>query len=120
MKHSPARERKIKKVRYKIAELGSLRLTVFRSPRHIYAQLFTADGSKVLTSASSVEKDVRKEISSDNGSGKIRVAQKVGALLAERAKSLGIDRVAFDRSGYKFHGRVKALADAVRENGVQC
>ncbi|MBT4962584.1 MAG: 50S ribosomal protein L18 [Francisellaceae bacterium] len=120
MKHSSARERKVKKVRHRIAELGSLRLTVFRTPRHIYAQLFTADGSKVLTSASSVEKDVRKEIAAETSSGKINIAQKVGALLADRAKTLGIDRVAFDRSGYKFHGRVKALAEAVRENGVQC
>jgi large subunit ribosomal protein L18 len=109
-----ARLRRAKRTRLKIRELGELRLCVHRTPRHIYAQVTSAAGDKVLVSASTVEKDLR------NGStGNVDSATKVGQLIAERAKDAGIARVAFDRSGFKYHGRVKALADAARENGLE-
>jgi large subunit ribosomal protein L18 len=95
-------------------ELGAMRLTVNRTPRHIYAQIISADGSNVLASASTVEKDMRAE-----STGNVDAAQKVGSLIAERAKEAGVTKVAFDRSGFKFHGRVKALADAAREGGLE-
>lgn len=117
MKHSPSKEKRVKKIRHRISELGAMRLTVYKSAKHIYAQLFSQDGTKVLASASSIDKKFKE--SSESGC-KVDVAKKVGALLAERAKALGIERVAFDRSGFKFHGRIKALAESVRENGVQC
>jgi large subunit ribosomal protein L18 len=94
-------------------ELGVNRLSVHRTPRHIYAQVFAAGGDKVLASASTLDKDLRS-----GSTGNIEAAAQVGKLVAERAKAAGIDRVAFDRSGYKYHGRVKALADAARENGL--
>lgn len=109
-----SRMRRAKRTRMKIRELGAIRLNVHRTPRHIYAQLTTADGDKVLASASTVEKDLR----GTNG-GNIDAAAKVGQLIAERAKAAGYDKVAFDRSGYKYHGRIKALADAARENGLE-
>mgnify|MGYP000350545787 CR=1 FL=1 len=90
------------------------RLSIFRSARHIYAQVISADGSKVLAAASTVEKDLRSGATSN-----IDAATKVGALIAERAKEAGVTDVAFDRSGFKYHGRVKALADAARENGLK-
>jgi large subunit ribosomal protein L18 len=95
-------------------ELGATRLTVNRTPRHIYAQIISADGSTVLATASTVEKDMRAE-----STGNVDAAQKVGSLIAERAKEAGVTKVAFDRSGFKFHGRVKALADAAREGGLE-
>jgi large subunit ribosomal protein L18 len=95
-------------------ELGALRLTVNRTPRHIYAQVISADGSTVLATASTVEKDMRA-----GSTGNVDAAQKVGSLIAERAKEAGVTKVAFDRSGFKFHGRVKALADAAREGGLE-
>ncbi|EPJ44137.1 MAG: 50S ribosomal protein L18 [Osedax symbiont Rs1] len=95
-------------------ELGAIRLTVNRTPRHIYAQIISADGGTVLAAASTVEKDMRAE-----STGNVNAAQKVGSLIAERAKEAGVTKVAFDRSGFKFHGRVKALADAAREGGLE-
>ncbi len=95
-------------------ELGAIRLTVHRTPRHTYAQLISAEGDRVLASASTLEKDLRS-----GSTGNIEAATKVGALIAERGKSQGISAVAFDRSGFKYHGRVKALADAAREAGLE-
>ena len=106
------------KTRHKIAEQGNdrLRLTVHKSSQHIYAQVFTADGSQVVASASSVEKDLKNK---DFGQGKIKLAEEIGKLVAERAKAKGVVKVAFDRSGYRFHGCVKALAEGARENGLE-
>jgi len=109
-----ARLRRARKTRVKIRKLGFERLSVTRTPRHIYAQVLSADGDRVLASASTVEKDLRSD-----ATGNIEAAKRVGALVAERAKAAGISSVAFDRSGYKFHGRVKALADAAREGGLE-
>ena len=109
-----SRLRRAKKTRFKIRELNVERLSVNRTPRHIYAQVWTADGSKVLVSASTLDKDLRA-----GSTGNVDAATKVGALIAERAKSAGITKVAFDRSGFRYHGRVKALADAARENGLE-
>jgi|SRR5690606_24359630 len=109
-----ARLRRAKRTRIKIRELGEFRLTVYRSPRHIYAQVFSAAGDRVLASASTLDESVRS-----GKTGNADAAKAVGQLLAERAKAAGISRVAFDRSGYKYHGRVKALADAAREAGLE-
>jgi len=98
----------------KIRELGAHRLCVHRTPRHIYAQVTTAAGDQVLASASTVENDLR-----GGATGNADAAVAVGKLIAERAKAAGVERVAFDRSGFKYHGRVKALADAARENGLE-
>ena len=110
------RQRRTGKTRHRIARLQATRLTVHRSNQHIYAQLIDATGGKVLASASSIEPEVRKELK--NGCN-IAAATVVGKRIAEKAKSAGIERVAFDRSGFKYHGRIKALADAARENGLQ-
>jgi len=109
------RARRARKTRAKIAAVKAVRLAVHRSNCHIYAQIISADGSKVLASASTLEKDVRGL--APNGGNK-EAAALVGKRVAEKAKALGIDKVAFDRSGFKYHGRVKALADAARENGL--
>ena len=109
-----ARLRRATRARHKIKELGVNRLCVNRTPRHIYAQVISAEGDKVLATASSVEKDLRQ-----SATGNVTSAAQVGALIAERAKAAGINKVAFDRSGYKYHGRVKALADAAREGGLE-
>ncbi len=109
-----ARLRRAKRARAKISELRLNRLCVFRSPRHIYAQVISPGGDKVLASASTVEKDNRT-----GATGNVDAAGKVGKMIAERAKAAGIESVAFDRSGYAYHGRVKALADAAREGGLQ-
>jgi len=109
-----SRLRRAKRTRMKIRELGAIRLCVHRTPRHIYAQLTTAAGDKILATASTVEADLRAE-----KGGNIEAAAKVGQLIAERAKAAGYDKVAFDRSGYKYHGRVKALAEAAREHGLE-
>ncbi len=111
-----ARLRRARKTRLKIAELKSLRLSVYRTNCHIYAQIFTACGSKVLAAASSLESEVRKDLS--NG-GNVAAAVVIGKLIAERAKQAGIEQVAFDRSGFQYHGRVKALAEAAREAGLK-
>jgi large subunit ribosomal protein L18 len=115
MNTKEARVRRARKTRARIAAVKAIRLSVQRTNSHIYAQIISADGGQVLTSASTVEKEVRAQIS--NG-GNAAAAAAVGKRLAEKAKGLGIEKVAFDRSGFRFHGRVKALAEAARENGL--
>ncbi|NND45546.1 MAG: 50S ribosomal protein L18, partial [Xanthomonadales bacterium] len=90
-------------------------LSVFRTPRHIYAQIISPDGGQVLAAASTVEADLRKSL---KGTGNVEAATAVGKAIAEKAKAAGISKVAFDRSGFRYHGRVKALADAAREGGL--
>ena len=109
------RLRRARKTRAKIAELKVTRLSVHRTNLHIYAQIIAATGDTVLASASTVEAGVRKKVK--NG-GNVEAAVAIGKLIAEKAKKAGITTVAFDRSGYKYHGRIKALADAARENGL--
>ncbi len=111
-----SRQRRARKTRARIAEQKGVRLAVHRTNLHIYAQVISADGGSVLASASSVEADVRKELA--NG-GNIKAAAVIGKRIAEKAKKAGITQVAFDRAGYKYHGRIKALADAAREHGLQ-
>ena len=108
-----ARKRRSKKTRFKIQLNDLHRLTVFRSNQHIYAQVLINNGSEVVASASTNESNTRSK-----NNGNIEAASKVGKLIAERAIEKGIKEVAFDRSGYKYHGRVKALADAAREAGL--
>jgi large subunit ribosomal protein L18 len=110
------RLRRARKTRAKIAELAVARLCVHRTNAHIYAQVIDASGGRVLTAASTLEKDLRGSLK--NG-GNVEAARQVGRRIAERAKQAGITRVAFDRSGYAYHGRVKALAEAAREHGLQ-
>lgn len=109
-----SRLRRALRSRIKMREMGATRLCVHRTPQHIYAQLISGDGSQVLASASTVEKDLRSGATSN-----VEAATKVGSLIAERAKSAGVTKVAFDRSGFKYHGRVKALAEAAREGGLE-
>jgi large subunit ribosomal protein L18 len=109
-----SRLRRARRARAKIRELGTTRLSIHRTPRHIYAQVIAGDGAKVLASASTLDKDLRS-----GKTGNADAAKAVGALIAERAKAAGITQVAFDRSGFKYHGRVKALADAAREGGLE-
>jgi large subunit ribosomal protein L18 len=109
-----SRLRRARRARAKISELGATRLCVNRTPRHIYAQIIAADGDKVVAQASTLEKDLRA-----GKTGNVEAAKAVGALIAERAKAAGVTEVAFDRSGFKYHGRVKALADAAREAGLE-
>ncbi len=115
MKKKTARLRRAVKSRKRIKAQGVDRLCVFRTPRHIYAQVIAANGAQVLASASTLDKEVRGKVG--NGGNK-EAAGVVGQVVAERALKAGITRVAFDRSGFKFHGRVKALADAAREQGI--
>lgn len=110
-----SRLRRARKTRAKIAQLKVTRLCVHRSNSHIYAQIIDATGGKVLASASTMEAEVRKKVK--NG-GNIEAAAVIGKRIAEKAKTAGVTTVAFDRSGYKYHGRIKALADAARENGL--
>ena len=109
------RLRRARKTRAKIAELKVTRLSVHRTNTHIYAQIIAESGDKVIVSASTVEADVRKNLK--NG-GNIEAAALIGKLIAEKAVKAGVTTVAFDRSGYKYHGRIKALAEAARENGL--
>ncbi len=109
------RLRRARKTRAKIAELKVTRLSVHRTNTHIYAQIIAETGDKIIVSASTVEADVRKKVK--NG-GNVEAAAVIGKLIAEKAKKAGVTTVAFDRSGYKYHGRIKALADAARENGL--
>ena len=102
--------------RRKISELRVHRLSVFRSNSHIYANIISPEGDRVLVSASTVEPEVRKEVA--NG-GNVAAATLVGKRVAEKAKAAGIEQVAFDRSGFRYHGRVKALAEAAREAGLK-
>ena len=116
MNKKDARVRRARKTRARIAEQRANRLVVSRSNCHIYAQIIAPSGDKILTSASTLEGNVRKDLK--NGGNKAAAAV-VGKRIAEKAKQLGIDAVAFDRSGFKYHGRVKALADAAREGGLK-
>jgi large subunit ribosomal protein L18 len=111
-----ARLRRAKSTRSHIRTLGVARLSVLRTGQHLYAQVFNADGSKVLASASTLQADVREGLKNGKNAD---AAAKVGRIIAEKAKAAGVEKVAFDRSGYRFHGRIKALADAAREGGLQ-
>ncbi|PID48848.1 MAG: 50S ribosomal protein L18 [Proteobacteria bacterium] len=110
------RIRRSKRSRGKMRELRVTRLSVHRTPRHIYAQVIAPEGNRVLAAASTVEKELRDSLAY---TGNVDAAAAVGKLVAERAKAKGIETVAFDRSGFKYHGRIKALADAAREAGLQ-
>jgi large subunit ribosomal protein L18 len=117
MEKKQSRLRRARRARAKIRELGVHRLAVHRTPRHIYAQVISPDGGVVVASASTLEKETRGDIT--GYSGNASAASAVGKILAERAKAAGVETVAFDRSGFKYHGRIKALADAARENGLK-
>ncbi|MNN71744.1 50S ribosomal protein L18 [compost metagenome] len=108
------RLRRARQARLKMRELVAVRLCVYRSSQHMYAQVISADGAKVLASASTLDAELR-----GTATGNVEAAKKVGLLVAERAKAAGVTQVAFDRSGFKYHGRVKALADAAREGGLE-
>lgn len=116
MDKKEARLRRARKTRAKVAELKMVRLAVHRSNCHIYAQVFSGCGTQVLAAASTAEPELRKQLA--NG-GNVDAAKVVGKLIAERAKAKGIEEVAFDRSGFRYHGRVKALAEAAREGGLK-
>jgi large subunit ribosomal protein L18 len=111
-----ARLRRARRARSKIRELGAYRLCVHRTPRHIYAQIIAPDSAQVIVSASSLDKELRPAL---KYTGNAEAAGAVGKVIAERAKEKGVSRVAFDRGGFKYHGRVKALADAAREGGLE-
>lgn len=111
-----ARLRRAKSTRAHIRVLGVPRLSVLRTGQHLYAQLFSADGSKVIAAANTLQADVREGLKNGKNSD---AAARVGKVIAERAVAAGIHKIAFDRSGYRYHGRIKALADAAREAGLQ-
>ena len=111
-----ARLRRAKSTRAHIRNLGVPRLTVLRTGQHLYAQVFTADGSTVLAAASTTQADIKEGLKNGKNA---EAAVKVGQAIAAKAKAAGVEKVAFDRSGYRFHGRIKALADAAREGGLQ-
>ena len=113
---NPARLRRARQTRLKIREIGAVRLTVHRTNFHIYAQITSPAGDKILAAASSAEKELRAKLK--NGGNKI-AATAVGQRIAEKAKAAGIESVAFDRAGYRYHGRVKALAEAARSGGLK-
>ena len=114
MDKKAARLKRARRGRAKMRELQAVRLSVYRTPRHIYAQIIAPEGDKVLASASTLDKDLRS-----GSTGNVEAATRVGQLIAERARSAGVSAVAFDRSGYKYHGRIKALAEAAREGGLE-
>ena len=116
MNKNIARLRRAKSTRSHIRKLGVPRLSVLRTGQHLYAQVFTADGSQVLAAASTVQADVKDGLKNGKNAD---AAIKVGKAIAEKAKAAGIEKVAFDRSGYRYHGRIKALADAARDGGLQ-
>lgn len=109
-----ARLRRARRTRAKISQLKVNRLCVFRTPRHIYAQIISPSGAEILASASTLDKSLR-----GTATGNVEAASKIGAMIAERAKAAGVGKVAFDRAGYNYHGRVKALAEAAREGGLE-
>jgi len=113
------RLRRSRQTRLRIAQQSVARLAVHRSNLHIYAAIFSDDGTKVLASASTAEKEVREQLGAAGKGGNVAAATAVGKRIAEKAKAAGIEKVAFDRSGFAFHGRVKALAEAAREAGLQ-
>mgnify|MGYP001822601878 FL=1 len=116
MDKKQSRIRRSRRARAKIAELGVNRLSVHRTPRHIYAQVFSGETGKVIATASTLSAEVKKAIKYP---GNVDAAAAVGKIIAEKAKTAGVETVAFDRSGFKYHGRVKALADSARENGLK-
>ncbi len=116
MDKKAARLRRARRTRSKVRELGVHRLTIHRTPRHIYAQVIEPDTAKVVATASTVQADLRGGLKS---TGNVEAAVAVGKAIAEKAKGAGVTKVAFDRSGFRYHGRVKALADAARENGLE-
>lgn len=116
MDKKASRQRRARKTRARIRELGKARLCIHRTPRHIYAQIIDESGDKVVASASTLDRELRKDIKSP---GNAEAAALIGKAVAERAKAAGVSAVAFDRSGFKYHGRVKALADAARESGLE-
>jgi large subunit ribosomal protein L18 len=113
------RLRRSRQTRVRIAQQNVARLSVHRSNLHIYASIFSDDGTQVLASASTAEKEVREQLGAAGKGGNVAAATLIGKRIAEKAKAAGIDKVAFDRSGFAFHGRVKALAEAAREAGLQ-
>lgn len=113
------RLRRARQTRIRIANQGAARLTVHRTNLHIYASVISGDGSRVLVTASTAEAEVRQSLGGSGKGGNIAAAQMIGKRVAEKAKAAGVERVAFDRSGYAFHGRVKALAESAREAGLQ-
>ena len=120
MDKKASRMRRARQTRLKIAELGVNRLAVHRTNLHIYASIISGDGTKVIATASTVEAEVRKELADKSGKGgNASAAAAVGKRVAEKAIKAGIETVAFDRAGFRYHGRVKALADAAREAGLK-
>ena len=113
------RLRRARQTRIRIAEQGIARRAVNRTNLHIYASLISGDGARILASASTIEPEVRKQLGGSGKGGNVAAAEIVGKRIAERAKAAGVEKVAFDRSGFSYHGRVKALADAAREAGLQ-
>ena len=113
------RLRRARQTRIRITQQGAVRLTVNRTNLHIYANVISADGGRVLASASTAEKEVRAQLGASGKGGNAAAAAIIGKRIAEKAKAAGIETVAFDRSGYRYHGRIKALADAAREGGLQ-
>ncbi len=113
------RVRRSRQTRARIAVQRVARLSVYRTNLHIYASVISDDGSKVLASASTAEADIRKELGAAGKGGNVAAATVIGKRIAEKAKAAGIDKVAFDRAGFAYHGRIKALADAAREAGLQ-
>lgn len=116
MDKKSSRLRRARKTRAKISELAVPRLSIHRTPRHIYAQVIAASGSEVVVSASTVQSDMKSQV---KNTGNVEAATAVGKAIAEKAIAAGVTAVAFDRSGFKYHGRVKALADAAREAGLK-
>lgn len=117
MDKKQARVRRSRKARAKIKEMGVHRLCVHRTPRHVYVQVISPDGDQVVASASTLDKDLRGELGGYSGNSES--AKIVGKAIAGRSKAAGIEKVAFDRSGFRYHGRIKALADAARESGLK-
>jgi large subunit ribosomal protein L18 len=116
MDKKQTRLRRARRTRAHIRDIGATRLCIHKTPRHIYAQIISPEGDAVLASASTLDRDVRKDVEKTGGAAAATV---VGKVVAERAKAAGVARVAFDRSGFKYHGRVKALAEAARESGLE-
>ena len=113
------RLRRARQTRIRIAQQGVARLSVNRTNLHIYATVVTGDGSKVLASASTAEKEIREQLGAAGKGGNVNAATLIGKRIAEKAKAAGVEKVAFDRAGYQYHGRIKALAEAAREAGLQ-
>jgi large subunit ribosomal protein L18 len=114
-----SRQRRLTRTRRKIIELGAVRLCVYKSNLHIYAQVFSATGAEVIAQASTLDKAICGPDAEAKGPGKLKIAAAVGDLVAKRAKEKGVSRVAFDRSGFKYHGLIKAVAEAARAGGLE-